>query len=77
MPTSVAGPEIERLIQLLSRLPLVPNKDLAFVGLAVFVVGHDSDVTAMIAMLGSLILFTHLIVGALLGASGVLGGERS
>ena len=68
---------LSTLRQLLSRLPLVPNKDLAFVGLAVFVVGHDSDVTAMIAMLGSLILFTHLIVGALLGASGVLGGERS
>jgi hypothetical protein len=59
------------LRQLLSRLPLIPNKDLAFVGLAVFVVGRDGDVAAMVALLGSLILLTHLLVGAALGAGGL------
>jgi hypothetical protein len=59
------------LRQLLSRLPLVPNKDLAFVGLAVFVVGRDGEVAAMVALLGSMILLTHLLVGAALGAGGL------
>lgn len=63
------------LRQLLSRLPLVPNKDLAFVGVAVFVVGRDGDVAAMVALLGSLILLTHLLVGAALGAGGLFQQE--
>ena len=65
------------LRQLLSRLPLIPNKDLAFVGLAVFVVGHDGDVGTMIAMIGSLILLTHLLVGAALGAAGLVQREHA
>jgi len=64
------------LRQLLSRLPLIPNKDLAFVGLAVFVVGRDGDVGAMVAMLGSLILLTHLLVGASLAATDLLQRDK-
>ena len=63
------------LRQLLSRLPLMPNKDLAFVGLAIFVVGRDGDVAAMIAMIGGLILLTHLLVGSALGAAGLARRE--
>jgi len=65
------------LRQLLSRLPLIPNKDLAFVGLAVFVVGRDGDVAAMIAMLGSLILLTHLLVGATLAATDLIQRDKA
>jgi hypothetical protein len=65
------------LRQLLSRLPLMPNKDLAFVGLAIFVVGRDSDVAAMIAMIGGLILLTHLLVGSTLGAAGLIRREAA
>lgn len=60
------------LRQLLSRLPLMPNKDIAFVGLAIFVIGRDGDVAAMIAMIGGLILLTHLLVGSTLGAAGLV-----
>ncbi|MCM8732521.1 hypothetical protein ACFO8O_16295 [Hephaestia sp. GCM10023244] len=63
------------LRQLLSRLPLMPNKDLAFVSLAIFVVGRDGDVAAMIAMIGGLILLTHLLVGSALGAAGLIRRE--
>lgn len=65
------------LRQLLSRLPLMPNKDIAFVGLAVFVVGRDGDVAAMIAMIGGLILLTHLLVGSALGAAGLVRREAA
>lgn len=65
------------LRQLLSRLPLMPNKDLAFVGLAVFVVGRDNDVGTMIAMIGGLILLTHLLVGSAVGAIGLVRREAT
>jgi hypothetical protein len=55
--------------QLLSRLPLVPNKDLVFAGLATFVAGHDTEVIAAMALMASLILATHLLVGASLAIS--------
>ncbi|MGN6279919.1 MAG: hypothetical protein ACTHM8_14525 [Sphingomonas sp.] len=66
---------LSTLRQLLSRLPLMPNKDLAFVGLAIFIVGRDNDVGAMIAMIGGLILLTHLLVGSALGAAGLVRKE--
>ncbi|RIA45763.1 hypothetical protein DFR49_0288 [Hephaestia caeni] len=65
------------LRQLLSRLPLMPNKDLAFVGLAIFIVGRDGDVAAMIAMIGGLILLAHLLVGSTLGAAGLIRREAT
>lgn len=65
------------LRQLLSRLPLMPNKDVAFVGLAIFVVGRDGDVAAMIAMIGGLILLAHLLVGSTLGAAGLVRREAA
>ncbi|TPG43675.1 hypothetical protein EAH79_03280 [Sphingomonas koreensis] len=65
------------LRQLLSRLPLMPNKDLAFVGLAIFVVGRDNDVGTMIAMIAGLILLTHLLVGAVVGAAGLIKREAA
>ncbi len=54
---------------LVSRLPFVPNKDLVFAGLAALLVGRDTDIFAAMALMASLILAAHLIVGAVLGAS--------
>lgn len=63
---------------LVSRLPFLPNKDLVFAGLATFLVGHDTDIAAAMALMASLILAAHLIVGAALGASELAGegGKR-
>ena len=49
---------------LLSRLPLLPNKDLVFAGVAVVLVGHNVAIGDLMTMMASLILATHLIVGA-------------
>ncbi len=51
---------------LLSRLPLLPNKDMAFAGLAVVLVGRGVDVSAVVAMVATLMLMAHLLVGSLL-----------
>lgn len=48
---------------LLSRLPLLPNKDIVFAGLAVFLIGHDVQTAKLMTMMASLILATHVAVG--------------
>lgn len=57
---------------LLSRLPFVPNKDLAFAALAAFFVGHDNIVVTVMALMASISFATHLVVGAVLGALDLL-----
>jgi hypothetical protein len=49
---------------LLSRLPLLPNKDLVFAGVAVLLIGRAVAIDDLMTMMASLILATHLIVGA-------------
>jgi hypothetical protein len=57
---------------LLSRLPFLPNKDVVFAALAVFMIGQDAEVGALMAMMASLLLATHLGLGLLL-----VGGEAA
>ncbi len=51
---------------LLSRLPLISNKDVVFAAFAVLVVGHDTEIQVLIAFMTALILATHLLLGAVL-----------
>ncbi len=61
---------------LLSRLPLMPNKDIVFAGLAVFLIGHDAQIGALMAMMASLFLATHVGLGLLLaGVEAATGGR--
>jgi hypothetical protein len=57
---------------LLSRLPFLPNKDVVFAALAVFMIGQDAQVGALMTMMASLLLVTHLGLGLLL-----MGGEAA
>ena len=63
------------LRQLLSRLPFLPSKDIAFAAVAAFLIGRDIDLAAMIAMTASVILCTHLVLGATLSAADLLAPE--
>lgn len=54
---------------LVSRLPLLPNKDVAFAGFAAFLVGNDVRIGSAMALMATLILAAHLLVGATLGAA--------
>ena len=58
---------------LLSRLPFLPNKDLAFAGLAVIAVGHESEIATMLTMIASLLLATHVALGLLLTSAELAG----
>ena len=65
------------LRMLLSRLPLLPNKDIVFAGLAVFLVGHDAEIAELMTMMASLILATHIGLGlALVAGEATALGRR-
>ncbi|WJS99359.1 hypothetical protein [Novosphingobium humi] len=51
------------LRMLISRLPLVPYKDAAFSGLAIFLMGHDDQISYLLAMMAVLYPIAHIIVG--------------
>jgi hypothetical protein len=61
---------------LVSRLPLIPNKELVFAGLALFLVGRDAQTADAMALMASLFLAAHLTVGLALGAGDALGAAR-
>ena len=63
--------------QLLSRLPFLPNKDVVFAGLAVFLVGSDQQIIAAMTLMATLILAAHLFAGATLGLSALVQEERA
>ncbi len=47
---------------LVSRLPLVPNKDLLFANFAILVIGHDQSLSALVAFSAGLTLLIHVVV---------------
>lgn len=66
------------LRMLLSRLPLVPNKDIVFASIAVLLVGHDLEIGALMAMIASLLLATHVLLGmAMMTGDLIRTGSRS
>jgi len=54
------------LRSLLSRLPFLPNKDVAFAGIAIFLVGHDVEIGALMTLIAGLVVAAHVAVGSLL-----------
>jgi hypothetical protein len=54
---------------LVTRLPFVPNKDLVFAGVALFAIGHDSQVVELIALIATMILTAHVLIGIVLAIS--------
>lgn len=64
------------LRQLVSRLPLVPNKDVVFAGLAVFILGQQTQIAGLLAIMATIMLATHLAVGIVIGLSGLFGQRQ-
>ncbi|MFM9853945.1 MAG: hypothetical protein ACKVOJ_14250 [Sphingomonadaceae bacterium] len=62
---------------LVTRLPFVTNKEIVFASLAVFLVGSDAQIAALIAMIATAILATHIFVGALLAVVELFAVRRA
>lgn len=67
---------LSTLSLLISRLPLIPNKDIVFAGVAVFLVGQDAAISSLVALTTGLTLTTHLLAGLLLVAAEFWGVGR-
>ncbi|KQM35876.1 hypothetical protein [Sphingomonas sp. Leaf10] len=68
---------LQSLRMLTSRLPLVPNKDVLFASIAILLVGHDTDVAALISLVATLTLALHLLVFAVLLLVDLVQSQRS
>lgn len=64
------------LRMLVSRLPLLPNKDVVFAGIAVFLLGHDVEIAGLMTLMAVLLLVTHLVVGALFALLDLFDAEK-
>ncbi|HZU62213.1 MAG TPA: hypothetical protein VFF98_00910 [Novosphingobium sp.] len=60
------------LRMLISRLPLIPNKDVVFAGLAVFLLGHETQISHLIAMMAGLLPAAHVVVGTIFATADVV-----
>lgn len=67
---------LSTLRMLVSRLPLVPNKEVVFAGISVVLLGHHEQVAALLAMMGGLVLAGHLVVGASFATSDLVESWR-
>jgi len=65
------------LRMLVSRLPLLPNKDILFAGMAVFFLGHDMEVAALMTMLAVITLGAHVVAGVITGIAGLVENRRA
>lgn len=65
------------LRMLVSRLPLVPNKDIAFAGIAVFLLGHDLEVAALMTLMAAIGLAANVAAGVISGLAGLVESRRS
>ena len=65
------------LRMLISRLPLMPNKDVVFAGLTVLLLGKQTDVAALMALMAALLLGAHLAVGTVFGLTGLFDTEKA
>jgi hypothetical protein len=57
---------------LVSRLPFVPNKDVVFAGACLLLLGRHVRIVELTAMMASLVLVGHLVVGTGLGLTALL-----
>ncbi len=62
---------------LVSRLPLVPNKDLLFANFAILLIGRDQALSEMIAFTAALTLLVHVIMIGMFGLGDLVKGTRS
>lgn len=57
------------LRQLLSRLPLLPNKDVIFAAFAMLLIGPHVAISSLMTLMAGLILAAHLVTGLIFGGS--------
>ncbi|WP_236697137.1 hypothetical protein [Sphingomonas sp. Leaf257] len=62
---------------LVSRLPLVPNKDLLFANFAILLIGQDQELSELIAFTAALTLLVHVVLIAGFGVAALVRKVRA
>jgi len=62
---------------LLSRLPLISNRDVIFAGVAVFLVGRDIEIQVLMALMATLGLLANVTVGIVLAVGDLVTVDRT
>ncbi|MBA3053694.1 MAG: hypothetical protein FP826_01870 [Sphingomonadales bacterium] len=65
------------LRMLVSRLPFLPNKDIVFAGIAVFLLGRDLEIAALMTMMAAITLGSHIVAGIASGLAGLVESRRN
>lgn len=61
---------------LVSRLPLMPNKDLLFAGIALVALGQERDIGALMTLIAGLNLVTHILLGTAIAINDLANPEK-
>jgi hypothetical protein len=62
--------------QLVSRLPLIANKDVLFIGVTSFFLGRQEQIADLMLMLASLTVILHLMLGAVMSVGELIAARR-
>ena len=62
---------------LVSRLPLVPNKDLLFANFAILIIGQDQALSELVAFTAAMQLLFHVVFTVIFGVHGLLARKTS
>lgn len=65
------------LRMMLGRLPLLPNKDILFAGATMLLLGRSADISAMLALVASIGLAAHVLVGIATGIAALADRSTS
>ncbi|NBC37859.1 hypothetical protein GTZ99_14990 [Novosphingobium sp. FSY-8] len=60
------------LRMLISRLPLLPNKEVVFAGLTVFLLGNDAQISYLFTLMAAIYPVAHVVMGLTLASTQVL-----
>lgn len=60
---------------LVTRMPLVPGKDLLFAAVTILLIGKNNGLSDMVAVMAALTLIIHLLVACVLGVFGLFERE--
>ena len=69
-------PVLIALRLMISRLPIVANKDTVFAGVALVALGQEQQIAAMMVMMASAILLFHVVLGLGLGLAHLIMGAE-
>ncbi|KQS02889.1 hypothetical protein ASG11_00200 [Sphingomonas sp. Leaf357] len=61
---------------LVSRLPLVPNKDLLFANFAILIIGQDQELSELVALTAAMQLLFHVVLIAMFGLHGLVTRKK-